>query len=144
MTEQATRRTFTEDFNRDSQLIVDEMLAPNGIESWVRAGRTPWIHGAESMEGKFYMIHMPPREATHESYLVMELGGVVCYLNPDDKEGQGCRTVTATFEQGKQIIARAKAEGRKVQLEAMNPVQRLLNIASYSLIQKLGNFSHLE
>lgn len=88
---------------------VREMLAPDGIESWVRSGRTPWIHKAfGSGVGEQYMFHIPPREATAESRLEMDMGGVVCYLDENDTEGQECETIIVSLKDGQKILERIR------------------------------------
>lgn len=86
---------------------VKEMLAPDGIESWVRSGRTPWIHKAYgSGVGERYMFHIPPREATTASRLEMDMGGVICYLDENDTEGEGCETIIVSLQDGQRILER--------------------------------------
>lgn len=135
--EPKTTSPFSSELEARSKSFVDEMLAPGGIEGWVQNGRAPWMYKAWSESGEFFIINIRPDEATRKSWLEMEEGGVVCYLDKNDTVGQTCRSVVATIEQGEVIAQRMMQEAKRLRLENMPPIQRRLTIISQALLTKL-------
>lgn len=122
---------------------IAAMLAPNGIEKITREGPGPWIHKVSSMingeSQTVYAIHLPPSNATPQSKLVMESGGVICYLDKNDRKGIECKTVLATLMQGDEIIRRRDAELEKIFVEKMDYFPKYLYKARKFLRKRLSS-----
>ena len=98
--------------------MIDDLLRQDGIESWVRSGRKPWIHEYGSSSRRFYLIYVPTENATQESWLSLDKDGdVACFLNENDKEGKKCLVIQVNLEQGNEIVKRMTQECEKIRIE---------------------------
>lgn len=89
-----------------SRDFIAEVSIPAGIEDWVKKGRTPFFHLASTGGKDYYMVHIPPNDATHASRYEWDEGGMICYQDNQDKEGIGLQTVIITLEEGEILLGR--------------------------------------
>jgi hypothetical protein len=105
---------------------LSELRAEDGIESWVRSGRSPIIRMIEINGERGYIAHLPPEGFNEHSRICVDDDGYACYLNSGDEEKTAFFPLFLSVQEGMELVDRYVKESRKIDTDWV-PLQRSFN-----------------